>query len=117
MPGFLMMTLFLHPTSLTQGAAFASPDDDSPWSASNGPWRVVGVRKQRLTFGPAGGAGGAGGAGNGGKGGEKEATAEVSVECLPGGGFVVELDDDARYTVSGAGLGVEGELTAVVNGR
>ncbi len=87
-----------------------SPGDDSPWSASTGPWRAVGVRKQRLVFALPAESGAAAGE-------AVEAGLEAaSIECLADGGYVVEVGG-ARFAVSGAELDPAGRMTASVDGR
>lgn len=86
-----------------------SPDDNSPWSASSGPWRAVGVRKQQLVFALPAASGGA-------EGETVEAGLEAAIECLADGGYVVELSG-TRFAVSGAELDPGGRMTASVDGR
>lgn len=88
-----------------QQAAVVSPDDLSPWSASNGPWRAVGVRQQRLVFALPGASEGA-----------SKAGLEVNADCLADGGYDVELEG-ARFSVRGAELDAGGGMTAIVDGR
>lgn len=90
--------------------------DSGPWSASSGPWRAVGVRKQRLVFTPTGSSTTPGttaavepGTVDGGK-------VDVTVESLSDGSYVVELLGE-RHMVEGAEVDDEGALTATVDGR
>lgn len=129
-----------------QRAAYICPDDCSPWSAKTGPWRAVGVRKQRLVFrlppGSAGEPPTADGGWNesswdpandssilqgGGRpaesaGGPKPSGRDggltVSVECGSDGGFVVELPGGRRYEVQEAAVDSEtGEVSAIIDSR
>lgn len=114
--------LFIHPWN-SQREAFVDPDDDSPWAATCGPWRAVGVRKERLVFGTA--ASPVESASDEslssleetiGEGGAESAGTKVVVECLSDGGYVVELNG-VKYTVGDAELDYGGELTATVDQR
>ncbi|CAM9302222.1 unnamed protein product, partial [Ectocarpus sp. 13 AM-2016] len=93
---------------LEEQAAVTFPSDTSPWSARSGPWRAVGVRKQKLVLASCDTAAGADGA--------DDAGSEVTVECLADGGYVVEMQG-ARFAVSGAQLDTGGAMTAIVDGR
>ncbi|CAB1104394.1 unnamed protein product [Ectocarpus sp. CCAP 1310/34] len=93
---------------LEEQAAVTFPNDTSPWSARSGPWRAVGVRKQKLVLSSRETAAGANGA--------DDAGLEVTVECLADGGYVVETHG-ARFAVSGAQLDAGGAMTAIVDGR
>lgn len=107
----------------SQREAFVDPDDDSPWSATCGPWRAVGVRKERLVFGTA--ASPVESVSDESSSSLEESISEegvenagtkVVVECLSDGGYVVELNG-AKYTVGDAELDYGGELTATVDQR
>ncbi|CAN0098787.1 unnamed protein product, partial [Ectocarpus fasciculatus] len=93
---------------LEEQAAVSVPNDTGPWSARSGPWRAVGVRKQKLVLASRETAAGAEGA--------DEAGSEVTVECLADGGYVVDVQG-ARFAVSGAQLDAGGAMTAIVDGR
>eukprot|EP00752_Nemacystus_decipiens_P005299 g4807.t1 len=90
---------------LEEQASVVSPDDHSPWSAGNGPWRAVGVRKQRLMFALPGASEG-----------PCMAALEVNVDCLADGGYDVELEGE-RFAVRGAELDAGGGMMAIVDGR